>query len=226
MTSEMDKYFAYFFKDEAFGPAVSVEAVAPDEIARFRSKLPEQLLTYWRQHGWAGYGKGLFWFVNPDDYESVLEAWIGDTPLMETDEYYVVARSAFGELFLWGRRTGLGLSVKPLWGMIFPRDCTDAVSAGKADALVQSFLVGLDKASLDQKDEFDKPLFDRAMKTLGPLAPDEMYAFEPALAVGGAANLKNLRKVKCVEHLVMLAQLGERQIMRDIVKDGKAAGIL
>ena len=53
-----------------------------------------------------------------------------------------------------------------------------------------------------------------------------MYGFEPALALGGKADLRNLRKVKAVEHLVMLAQLGERQIMRDIVKDAKAQGLM
>lgn len=35
----------------------------------------------------------------------------------------------------------------------------------------------------------------------------------------------HLRKVKCVEHLVLLAQVGERQVMRDIVKDAKAYGL-
>jgi len=34
-----------------------------------------------------------------------------------------------------------------------------------------------------------------------------MYGFVPALALGGALTLSNLRKVKAVEHLVILAQL-------------------
>ena len=82
------------------------------------------------------------------------------------------------------------------------------------------------KKRLDQKDDLETPLFDRALKALGPLARDEMYGFEPALALGGKADLRNLRKVKAVEHLVMLAQLGELQIMRDIVKDAKAQGLM
>jgi hypothetical protein len=84
----------------------------------------------------------------------------------------------------------------------------------------------MDKKQLEQKDHHDKPLFERALKKLGPLAADEMYGFEPTLALGGKADLKNLHKVKAVEHLVILAQLGERQIMRDIVKDAKAAGLM
>ena len=226
MSTNMDESFAYFHNDEGFGPAIQTQAVAPQKIEKFRGRLPDQLLSYWQQYGWSGYGKGLFWFVDPDEYEPALEAWIGDMPFMEQDAYYVIARSAFGELFLWGTKSGQSLDVKSSWGMIFPRDNSERVAQGKADQLVESFIVSMDKKRLEQKDALDKPLFDRALKTLGPLAADEMYAFEPALAIGGKAELKNLRKVKTVEHLVMLAQLGERRVMRDIVKDAKAQGLM
>ena len=226
MSQDMDETFAYFYNDEGFGPSIQAQSVAPEMVAKFTGKLPDELLTYWRQYGWSGYGKGLFWLVNPDEYEPALEAWIGDTPFMETDAYYVIARSAFGELFLWGTKSGQSLDVKSLWGMMFPRDNSERVAQGKSDRLVRSFIVSMDKKRLEQKDDLDKPLFERALKTLGPLAADEMYGFEPALALGGKADLKNLRKVKAVEHLVMLAQLGERRIMRDIVKDAKAQGLM
>ncbi len=39
-------------------------------------------------------------------------------------------------------------------------------------------------------------LFELALKKLGPLDSDEMYAFVPALALGGSMELKNLKKVK------------------------------
>ena len=226
MTQEMDARFAYFYNDEGFGPAIDPKAVSDNDIAKFKGKLPDQLLSYWRQYGWSGYGNGLFWLVNPDEYEPALEAWIGDSPLMETDAYYVIARTAFGEMFLWGTKSGQSLKIKSNAGMIFPSDYGDQIAIGRADSLVQSFLASKEKKRLDQKDDLDKPLFDRAAKTLGPLAQDEMYGFEPALALGGKADLRNLRKVKAVEHLVMLAQLGERQVMRDIVKDAKAQGLM
>jgi hypothetical protein len=226
INDEMDESFAYFYNDEGFGPAIQTTAVAARTIEKFRGKLPDKLLRYWREHGWSGYGKGLFWLVDPDEYEPALEAWIGDTPLMERDAYFVIARSAFGELFLWGTKSGGGMTVKSLWGMIFPRDSSELVAQGKSDRLVESFIVGMDKAALDQKDDFDKPLFERAIQALGPLAADEMYGFEPALVLGGKADFKNLRKMKSVSHLVLLAQLGERKIMRDIVKDAKAQGLM
>lgn len=222
----MDEDLAYFYRDKGFGPAIQAQQVPDSSLKRFEGKLPGQLLEYWRRFGWCGFGQGIFWLVNPDDYEAALEAWIGDMPLMEVDAYYVVGRSAFGDLFLWGTGSGPSLTIKSTWGMLFPRDNSRRMQEGKSDQLAKSFLVGQKKSDLDQKDHLDKPLFDRALKRLGPLSCDEMYAFEPALAAGGTAALQSLRKVKCVEHLVMLAQLGARQLMRDIVKDAKSAGLM
>lgn len=48
---------------------------------------------------------------------------------------------------------------------------------------------------------------DVALGNLGPLAPDEMYGFEPALVAGGKMRLENLRKVKLDQHLTILRQL-------------------
>jgi hypothetical protein len=53
-----------------------------------------------------------------------IEAWIGDMPFMEEDSYYVVARSAFGDLFLWGIKSGASLTIKSTSGMLFPSDDT------------------------------------------------------------------------------------------------------
>lgn len=65
------------------------------------------------------------------------------------------------------------------------------------------------KKNFDFKDWGEKYLFKKAIKKLGRLNPDEMYAFEPALSIGGTPRIENLVKVKMIEHLVLLAQLSE-----------------
>jgi hypothetical protein len=219
MSEPIDDDFDYFYNDEGFGPAVHTQPASSEKIAKYKGKLPDQLLKYWELYGFSGYGKGLFWLVDPDEYEPALEAWIGDTDFMETDEHYVIARNAFGKLFLWGKKTGQNLTINSPWAMIFPRDNSEILNRRGADFLVQSFISARQKSRLDFEDHLEKPLFERALKALGPLAPDEMYGFVPALALGGKADLKFLQKVKAVEHLVVLAQLGEKRIMRDIVQD-------
>jgi hypothetical protein len=47
----------------------------------------------------------------------------------------------------------------------------------------------------------------KAVKKLGPLAADEMFTFEPALALGGAERLKYIVKAKLMPQLSFLAQL-------------------
>ena len=222
----MDESFQYFYVDEGWGPVEHTEQVPPEKIERFRGKLPDQLLKYWELYGWGSYGKGLFWLVDPEVYDPVLSAWLEDTPLMRQDTFSIIGRSAFGQLFLWGTKSGQSLNIIPCWDMIFPRDNSKKVQAGLADDLVRYFFVGLDRENLIEEDAQGRPLFDRALQTLGPLASDEMYGYVPALALGGEARLENLRKVKAVEHLIILAQLGERTIMRDIVQDAQNAGLM
>jgi hypothetical protein len=70
------------------------------------------------------------------------------------------------------------------------------------DISVQAFFASKDP----ERNDFDG-LFQRALTTLGPLQPDEMYGFVPALALGGPGDLKHLQKVKTIEHLTFLSQL-------------------
>lgn len=56
-------------------------------------------------------------------------------------------------------------------------------------------------------------LFARTLKKLSELSPGEVYGFFPALAMGGSARLDTLRKVKALEHLAFLAQLGPARLM-------------
>ena len=179
----MDEHYSYFLNEQGFGPAIAGRKVTPEYAEKYRGKLPDQLLTYWLEHGWCGYGQGLFWTVDPEDYEDVLDAWLDDTPLVEGDAYYVIARSAFGRLYLWGQRTGNSINIISVDSMIFPddSDLTSFMRDGKADAAIKAFFSLVDKDEVDYLDEKGKPLFARAYKKLGPLAFDEMYAFEPAL---------------------------------------------
>jgi hypothetical protein len=49
--------------------------------------------------------------------------------------------------------------------------------------------------------------YRQALPRLGPPARDEVYAYVPTLALGGAEDASALQKVKLREHLSFLAQL-------------------
>jgi len=200
----MDDDFEFFLAQ--MGPAIERRRVSEASMARFRGKLPEQLLAYWEQHGWCGYADGLFWTVDPQEYEPVLEAWIGDTPFMEKDAYHVIARSAFGKLYFWGEHTGDSLKVMAPGAYGISRE-----SIFQDDRL--EFALRLFFSNRDREENDFNDMFSGARKKLGQLKHDEMYGFVPALALGGPVTSTHLKKVKAVEHLVLLAQLAPLQIM-------------
>lgn len=196
----MDKVFARFL--EKFGKPVGRQEVPGTSIERYRGKLPSMLLEYWAEHGWAGYGEGIFWMVNPQEYEGVVASWLEGTEFESIDIYHLIARSAFGHLHLWGERTGASLTITGCLSRY-----TTHVSLFTGEQLnkeFQNFLLSTEKRYNDYGD-----LFQPAVKKLGALRHDEMYGFVPAIMLGGTDTVEHLGKVKAVEHLMLLSQLAE-----------------
>lgn len=202
-----DEDFSLFI--EEFGEADHSEPVPEAVVARWQNKLPDQLLTYWRLEGWCSYGKGLLWTVNPDDYEGLVEEWLADTALERADAFHVFARSAFGDLYLCGEKSGSNATVCCSLGAItaVPKELKPK-DPERRDSSIRAFFAASFTSDYDRGDVSKKPLFRRALAKLGPLRADEMYGFEPALALGAAPVLENLRKVRLSEHLTRLRRLG------------------
>jgi hypothetical protein len=198
----MDEVFSIFL--ETFGGPVDRQEVPASSIERYRGKLPSQLLEYWGEHGWCGYGDGIFWIVNPQEYEGVVASWIEGTKFEQRDTYHLIARSAFGDLYLWGERTGFSLKITSCTSRCFVHDFE--ITSDEMDRELQNFLLSTEV----EYNDFDD-LFKPAKKKLGTLRHDEMYGFVPALMFGGPDTLDHLEKVKAVEHLTLLSQITELQ---------------
>ncbi|UPT36630.1 GAD-like domain-containing protein [Pseudomonas amygdali] len=198
----MDEDYAFFLKK--FGPAIEQQAVPTSSIERYKKRLPEQLLKYWEDFGWCGYAKGLFWTVDPQDYEDLLTDWLVGKEAFKNDNYHVIARSAFGELYLWGEKSADSLSITSYMSRYSTNNSIFA--DGEKDFGIRVFFSSMQLEHNDL-DSF----FEPALKNLGQLQSDEMYGFVPALALGGPVELKNLQKVKTTEHLTFLSQLSPLQ---------------
>jgi hypothetical protein len=196
----MDKVFARFL--EKFGDPIDRHEVPVTSIERYRGKLPNQLLEYWAEHGWCGYGNGIFWLVNPQEYEGVVASWLEGTVFEKRDTYHIIARSAFGDLYFWGESTGYALNITSIFSRCVIND--PPTMPLDMDKAFQNFMISRKVSSNDFED-----LFEPARKKLGTLRHDEMYGFVPALVLGGSETLANLEKVKAVEHLMILSQLAE-----------------
>jgi len=202
-----DKYFEYFIGK--FGEPTSQVPVPAKAIEQWRGRLPEQLLAYWSNEGWCAYANGLLWTVNPDDFEDLVDEWLTDTPLEQADSFHAIARSAFGDLYVCGERSGANVTICCELNAItaFAKSLKPK-SDDSRDNSIRSFFASSNKTDFDLKDEHRTPLFDRALAKLGPLQADEVYGFEPALVLGGEKRLENLAKLKLDVHLTVLRQLG------------------
>ncbi len=200
-------------------PTCRVEA-PPDRIDQLRGWVPDAMHDYWQTFGFSGFADGLLWLCDPIQWQPAADAWTRDISLvMGADTWLPIARSAFGEMELWGQRTGLSLTVQPWSGMVFPVDNRDEMSsAADRDIQVESYFETSDPESLDVEDDEDVGMFASALSRLGPVGPDQVYAFIPALGLGGSRTAANLELEDGPTQLQLLADLTERVVMGDIKK--------
>ena len=214
----IDQYIAFFY--EKFGPSMYDQPVSENFIEKYKNKVPKTLISYWRKYGWCGYGEGILWTVNPEEYEAVVDEWLKDTPFEFMDKYHLIAIGAFGEMILWGEKTGNSLSITAHNGMIFPKDKSEFIEhkPDGLDFLIKALFSGLKRNYMNIKNDSREFIFDKVKILLGPLKSGEMYGFSPSLMMGGDINLHRVKKVNAADHLFFLASLGEKMIMEDIVK--------
>ena len=156
-------------------------------LEEYQGRLPGSLIEFLSEQGACSYAKGLIWTMDPFFMQDTLEEWLD-----EPENAVPFARTAFGELFLWQEGAAYYLNVQ-----------RGAVT--KVISSVEKFFDGFLLNENIQKKVFRKSLFAKALKEYGPISADEVYALTPALALGGAEKVENLRKTKLREYLAFLA---------------------
>jgi len=195
----IDEDFQYFL--HKFGPQIERREAPPSSIERYRNRLPDRLLDYWLEFGWAGYAEGLFWVVNPQEYEGVLEEWLSGSIFEGKDNFHVIAMNAFGELYVWGELFGSCFSIASAESYLVPR--TNFVEPPRdLDFDIRCFFISRDRTCEDIYE-----LFAEAHSRLGGLKFGEVYGFCLAPILGGAIDASNLKITSAVEYLNFLAQL-------------------
>ncbi|STY90974.1 T6SS immunity protein Tdi1 domain-containing protein [Moraxella bovis] len=191
-------------------------------IKTYGDFFPRPLWYLWEQIGFACFDDGGFWLVNPDDYADLLDEILKPTPFYAHDDWYVLGRTAFGELKVMGRYTRSHLTIVLDYIRIFPaiegnRQLTQRQHAINIVVEVNGAIreIGGEK-SYDLTDIHHTPLFNRCLASYGKLKEDEMYAFVPAIALGGKQLLQNVQKVNIFEYINFITQLEPFEIMMDI----------
>lgn len=191
-----DKYFNEFLRE--FGEPHDCTPIPESVIDAYRDRLPEQLVVYWRTFGACGFHNGLFWIVNPDEYQDLLDSWLEGTSFEQRTDLTVIGRTAFGRLYVWAKRKGHVISIDPGVNLLSydKEDDENALDDTAEDKKMRYYFGNKSPGDFDDPDEHDEPLFARALKKLGPVKNDEMYGYSHRLAMGGKALLSNLEIVK------------------------------
>ena len=189
------------------GEATSQRPASACQISKYQGVLPEALLGYWQDEGWCGYADGLFWTVDPDDYKHLLDMWLQGTELPKIDNYHVIARTAYGDLYAWGEKNNQKIVVSCSTGSIYAPLNKIQKANKNPDLGIQTFFAMSDRERYDLEDSQGEFFFDRALAKLGPLTESEVYGFEPALFIGGKVSVDHVVKCNLDVHLTVLRQL-------------------
>ncbi len=212
MIETNDEDLAFFLSE--LGQPTTLVPAKTDEIEKYRGKLPDQLLEYWQILGFSGFADGLFWLTNPDDYQHILDRFLEDTPFEQQDIYYVIARNAWGELQIYGEKTGNSLEISPHLNWITTESGNENdIKAGNATQTIKDFLALQDPERLDIENNQGKPLFPSALKKDGSLASNEVYGFSPFLFTGGEKKISNIERCDIFAHLNLIADMGDMEII-------------
>lgn len=211
----------YFF--ENFGMPFASTPVSVETLAKYRGKLPDRLLEYWQEFGFCGFKDGIFWLTNPEDYEDILTEWLPEDELKKK-KHYVIARSGFGDLFVWNSELGYEYEISSLWRWILKIDIhfSDWIRDGRADEVIDIFIGSNRYEELDTQDNDGNPLFQRCVELWGPLAENEMFTFAPYPFINNSMTLDAIRKADLFINFDIIRQMKEPEILttRDLLRKG------
>ena len=200
-----DEDFELFIED--FGEATIKESVSGKSLKKYKGVLPDQLLHYWKTEGWNAYSDGLFWIVNPEEYNDLVELWLEDTHYPKIDNYHCIARTSFGVLYVWGERNNQWFTISCPTNTIVAFDKTLLKVNKDPNSSIRSFFASSLPIDRDLKDLKRKMLTPQSFKKLGHLKADEVYGFAPALAAGGSQTIDNVEKEDLFIHLSILREM-------------------
>ena len=174
--------------ESTYGKATACRPVPAGKLEKYKGLLPPVLVGTWAERGWCAYGGGLLWLTDPDDYAEITALWKPDAKNMPC-----FARTAFGDLFLW-KGTGvtfIDVVEGETWN--FP---------GSWEEFEKFVTEPVWRMSALRTD-----VFEEALARVGPPEYEEVYAFEPAVSLGGPATADTVERRNLFAHLEFLRQI-------------------
>lgn len=156
----------------------------------YRQKLNPSIVALWEKVGFCSFENGLFWLVNPTEWESSVQEF----PFSQTASAIPILRGSFGSIVVVLSDGSIG-EINALLGNF--SDVTFNLDV---------YFLGPMRMNGYCDDAFVEKLHKKAFKKLGRIKSDECYGFEPLLSLGGPEDTEHMVRVKAREHLSLIAQ--------------------
>ncbi len=192
---------------EKYPDAINSKEVFESTISKYKDILPSPIIELWKKHGFGGYKNGLFWTINPDDYQDYLNRWI----ITEWNDVIPIMRTAFGDLiFIYGFEKNDPNYAHLGFKLIDVRHCSSNTITIGLDDFFENYL--LQAGSLMAMTNIDGVHFLHGRGKLGILKSDECYGYEPILALGGKEKKENMKIFNYKVHLEILTNALKEKI--------------
>lgn len=204
---------------DVLGPMTEVSPVTEEEAERYRGRLPDGLLRFWLQHGRGALLGGYAWLCDPALMRPVLDAVFAGDPEFKAEDIDIYLYSHDGRLSGWSpRHNTVVIEIAGFEATCVVHGTSEGMFSVTGERMSPDLAVGHDIRSqlyvLDHDRDTQSDYFTSALERLGPLAPGEIYGYFPSMRIGGSGEADTMRKVKLVEHLLFLAQLGPTTLVR------------
>lgn len=164
------------------------ESLLPPEID---IEAPEDLRQLLVRANGSSYANGFFKFINAHAFRHYLQMWN-----IDADPCLPFIKCAFGHLVFFQQNEYKVLN--PVFNSI------DQLGNADELAFVMDILL-CDRIGLENSFFID--IYEKTFPKLSAPKDDEMYAFVPALGLGGSREVANVQKVKMNEQMLILSQL-------------------
>ncbi len=188
------------------GPLLDPVRIDEGTLQAWTGTLPDILIDFWRNHGVGALQGGLMRVCLPDDFDGLLSQIFHADKDFSHKDCHVLGYGAFGHLIIWSARHWI-VEADLLNARVSAPGLSDPSKKQNENASIIAYLLGHPPDSLDVFETDDKKLFKPVKDKLGQLKAGEAYGFFPALAMGGAPRVENIKVVPALEHFLFLAQL-------------------
>lgn len=187
-----------------------------------RGHIPDIIFAVWQEFGFCKLAQGRIWLCDPLAWQDAADAWTETLDLtMDEDRWFPIVRGAFGDMRLWGPRTGMSLWIIPAISEVIPSDNSDQMDSPEDVAIAA--LMGWDEDKFPLSDATtEKDLFPECLAKLGELKADEMYSFVPVTQLGGQTTAETAVIEKAVPHIMLLRALETAEVRGDIAATQRA----